>query len=68
MQSKLSALASKAGQPLAKFAESNIHTDGEVGRLARLYYNQQTVHGGGKASMDGMGDQRSIGQSIYQIG
>ena len=65
---KLAGLAKKAGQSLEKFAKANIHTDGEVGKLARMYYTLQMVHGGGASRMDGSGDPRTPGQKLYQIG
>lgn len=66
--SKFTEMAKRAKKTPDAFAEANIHTDGEVGRLARLYYLMQGTHGGGKARMDTPGDTRSIGTRLYQIG
>lgn len=60
--------AAAAGKDPAAFAEANIHADGVVGKLARLYYIQQGVHGNGKTNMGQAGDARTTGDRIYQIG
>lgn len=63
-----SALAKKAGKTPKAFAEANIHTDSEVGKLARLWYAAQGTHGMGNSKMDGSGDMRTLGQKLYQVG
>ena len=60
--------AMKAGMPVEKFAEANIGADSAVGKLARLYYLQQGVHGVGKSNMATPGDNRTSAQKLYQIG
>lgn len=66
----LKSRAKAAGMSVEKFAESNIHADGVVGKLARMYYLSGSggTHGSGKSKMDGSGDKRTLGQKIYQIG
>jgi hypothetical protein len=65
----LSARAAKAGQSKSAFAEANIHADGIVGKLARIAYIGQGVHGGGKSNMASGGDgPRSLGERLYQVG
>lgn len=65
---KLAKMAAAKGQSTAAFAEANIHADGLVGKLARMYYIQSGVHGSGQANMGNAGDRRSVGDRIYQIG
>lgn len=68
--SKLHKLAAKAGMSVSAYAKANIHTDGVVGQLARMYYtmNSGGVHGDGKADMSGGGDKRTLSEKLYQIG
>ncbi len=62
-------LASAAGQSPSAFAKGNIHADGVVGKLARIYYFSMGVHGGGAASMETAGDKpRTLGERLYQVG
>lgn len=68
-QGKLARMAAAAGKSTAAFAEGNIHTDGDVGKLARIYYYSTGVHGSGRASMATSGDKvRTPGERLYQIG
>lgn len=63
------ARASKAGKSPAAFAEANIHADGVVGKLARIAYTGQGVHGDGKSTMAHPGDKpRTLGERLYQVG
>ena len=64
----LAARAKAAGMSVAKFAQANVHASGPVGKLARLYYVQQGVHGVGESNMSGAGDKREPGAKLYQIG
>jgi hypothetical protein len=65
----LKSLAAAANQSPAAFAKGNIHTDGLVGKLARIYYFSTGVHGGGAASMETAGDKpRTPGERLYQVG
>ena len=66
--SRFTEMAKKAGKTPMQFAEANIHTDSEVGKLARLYYIAQGVHGDGKSNMAQPGDKRTLAQKLYQIG
>jgi len=64
----LSSRAARAGMDVGAYAKANIHTDGPVGKLARLYYLQQGVHGSGEAEMSRAGDKRSVADKLYQVG
>ena len=65
----LRARAKRAGMTIEKFAQSNIHSDSEVGKLARLFYTLQGTHGRGQSNMSGAGDAgRSPTSKLYQIG
>lgn len=63
-----SELAKKAKMTPKAFALSNIHADGPIGKLARMWYIAQGVHGGGKTNMGGSGDDRTMSQKLYQVG
>ncbi len=70
MQKKgtIAALANKAGMSPAAFAKANIHATGVEGKLARLYYTREGVHGGGKSTMKKAGDKRTSAHKLYQVG
>lgn len=67
-KSKFSKLAAGAGMSVTAFAEANIHAQSDVGKMARMFYLKQGVHGRGESQMEGSGDKRSVGQRLYQIG
>jgi hypothetical protein len=60
--------AARAGKTVKAYAEANIHTDGPVGKMARMYYLKAGSHGAGKSNMSGAGDTRPAGASLYQMG
>lgn len=61
-------LAKRAKMTPKAFALANIHSDSEVGKLARMYYVAQGIHGSGNAKMGDAGDRRTPGQKLYQVG
>lgn len=69
MQGSIKSRAKRAGQSPSAFAEANIHADGNVGKLARIFYVGQGVHGDGKSTMQHPGDRpRTLGERLYQVG
>lgn len=68
--SRFTRMAEAAGVSPAKYAAANVHAEGEVGILARMYlvYNSGGVHGGGESDMSHGGDKRSLSDRLYQIG
>lgn len=68
LKMNFAALARKAKMSPKAFAQANIHSDSEVGKLARMYYIASGVHGSGNTNADSAGDVRSIGARMYQIG
>ena len=64
----LVALAAKAGKSPKAFAKANIHADGPVGKMARMYYMKLGLHGAGKSRMDAPGDGRKPNAKLQQLG
>lgn len=64
----LATMAREKNMDVGAFAKANIHTDGLVGKLARMYYTKEAVHGTGKSTMKGPGDKRSSATKLYDMG
>lgn len=60
--------AKRAGKSKAAFAQANIHADSPVGKMARMAYIAQGVHGSGKSNGSEPGDKRAKGNPLYQLG
>lgn len=65
---KFMELAAREKMNPKAFALANIHADTAVGKLARMWYVAQGVHGMGESDMGGAGDNRTPAQKIYQVG
>lgn len=68
MAIKFTELAKRARMSPKAFADANIHADTPIGKLARMWYVAQGVHGMGESDMGGAGDKRTPAQKIYQVG
>jgi hypothetical protein len=62
-------MAAKAGMSKSAFAKANIHATGRVGKLARLYYTMEGVHGTGYANASEGGAKTTTPKDrLYQVG
>jgi hypothetical protein len=64
----LKARAAAAGVPTVQFVENHKQDEGNLGKLARLAYFAQGVHGSGEAKNDQPGDNRVKRNPLYQTG
>ena len=67
-EGSLASMAEKANMSVSAFAKANVHDTGRLGKLVRLYYTQQGVHGDGKSNMQHPGDKRDSSTRVYQVG
>lgn len=67
-EGSLAARAVKASMTPSAFAKANLHTFGIVGKLARIAYIKEAIHGGGDATMAKPGDSRKGKSKLYQVG
>ena len=61
-------MAKQHGMPPKAYAEANIHANTPVGKMARMWYVAQGVHGRGESNMSGAGPKRNDLTRIYQVG